>query len=80
METPDQLNKATSNTEICSCEKLTKNVKKEETICLETDGKDLFVIKISYDSYIPLVVSQKVDCKSRVCKNTPGHLHIVSLI
>ena len=40
LETPDQLNNTMSNTEICSREKLTKNVKKEETICLETDGRD----------------------------------------
>jgi len=47
---------------------------------LETDGKDLHVIKNSYDTYIPPLVSQKVDCKSRVCKNTPGHSRIVLLI
>jgi len=80
LETSDQFEETMSNTEICSVKKHNDNVKKEEMICLKSDAKDLHVIKNSYDTYIPAVVRQKIDCKSRACKNTPGHLRIVTLI
>ena len=78
--TSDPLKQTTLNTDSCYDEKHDNKVKKEGMICLKSDGKDLHVIKNSYDTYIPTVVSQKVDCNSIVCKNTPGHLHIVTLI
>jgi len=36
---------------------------------METCGRDLRVVKNSYDTYIPQVISNKVDCERRVCKN-----------
>jgi len=47
---------------------------------LENDGKCLHVIKNFYDTYIPQVTSQKVDCSCHVTKNCPRHGHIISLM
>jgi len=80
LETSDQLKDTLLSTKISTSEKQNDKVKKEEMTCFMSHGKDLRVIKNSYDSYIPTVVSQTIDFKSRVCKNTPGHLHIVTLI
>ncbi len=80
LEISDPLNKTMLYMEICSDQKVDENLKKEGAICLKSEGKGLRVIKSSYNTYIPTVVSQKIDCNSRVSKHTPGHLHIVTLI
>jgi len=57
-----------------------ENLKKEGEIGIKSEQKGLRVIKSSYNTYIPMVVSQRIDCNSRVSKHTPGHSRIVTMI
>jgi len=41
---------------------------------------DLHVINNSYDTYIPHVSSQKVDCSCCPSQNSASHFHIITLI
>ena len=80
LEMSDRLNKTTWNTESFIERKVEENLKKEGEIGIKSEGKGLRVIKSSYNTYIPIVVSQKIDCNSRVSKHTPGHSRIVTMI
>jgi len=42
--------------------------------------EELRSIKSSYNTYVPEVVSGKIDCKRRVSKNSPSHSHVMNLI
>jgi len=51
-----------------------------EITSTNTKNKLTSLIKSSYHTYIPLAISQKIDCCCRPCQNCPSHSHIITLI
>jgi len=47
---------------------------------LLTTGEKLRSIKSSYNTYVPEVISGKIDCNSQASKNSPSHSHVMNLI
>jgi len=58
-------------------------MKSDQSLDSDNDDKhemDLCVIKNSYNTYIPHVTSQKVDCSHHCSQNSASHLQIITLI
>ena len=66
--------------ELSSSDGYPRQLKRDDSSLLLMTEEELRRIKSSYNTYVPEVVSGKIDCKRRASKNSPSHCHVMNLI